>query len=74
MKFKQFFQDDSNILSMSRLLMFAAYPPSTYILLVNAKSQYITELLGVYVGAFVLGYIGGKFAEKKAKPDEYNVD
>jgi len=62
---REFFEDDEGRLSMSRLLCFLAFPAATYVVILKPSA----EVLGVYLGAFVLGYIGGKFGEvRNAKP------
>jgi hypothetical protein len=48
-----------NRLSMTRLLMFLAFWPATYVVVVEPSG----ETLGWYLGAFVLGYVGGKGAD-----------
>lgn len=53
---------------MTRLLMFLAFFPATYIVVVNADHDNIADLLGWYLGAFVCGYIGGKGADAMKRP------
>jgi hypothetical protein len=48
-----------NRLSMTRLLMFLAFWPATYVVVREPNH----ETLGWYLGAFVLGYVGGKGAD-----------
>lgn len=48
---------------MTRLGMFAAFFPATYVLMVNADDQDIANILAWYLGAFVTGYVGGKAAD-----------
>lgn len=55
----QFFQDENGRLSMSRLLCFMSIFPASYTMVhINTS-----DALGWYVGAYVLGYVGGKGAE-----------
>jgi hypothetical protein len=56
----EFFEDDSTRLSMSRLTVFGAFWVASYIVILNAKSATIGDLLSWYLSAFVLGYLGGK--------------
>jgi hypothetical protein len=58
---KQFFQDERDRLSMSRLLCFLSFFPASVELFRIDNS----DALGWYLGAFVAGYIGGKFGERK---------
>lgn len=44
---------------MSRLLCFMSFFPATWVLLKNPTDA----MLGYYLGAYVLGYVGGKGAE-----------
>lgn len=55
----EFFEGDNRRLSMTRLLNFMAFPPSTYI----AIQVGTAEALGIYGGIWVLGYLGGKTAD-----------
>jgi hypothetical protein len=57
--FKQFFYNDDNKPSMTRLLCFISIWPSSYLVI----SKGSTEIFGWYVTAYVLGYVGGKVAE-----------
>lgn len=52
----EFFEGEGNRLSMSRLLCFLSFTPASYVV-VSTRSE---EALGWYLGAFVLGYVGGK--------------
>lgn len=61
----EFFESDEGRGSMTRLLMFLAFWPATYILYINRNSQSIPELVAYYLGAFALGYIGGKFSDAR---------
>ena len=62
-RFVEFFEGDNCRLSMTRLGMFSAFFPATYVLIVNAESEKIGDILLWYLGAFVTGYIGGKLAD-----------
>ena len=55
----EFFEDDNRRLSMSRLLCFLSFWPATLVLL-NSKSS---DIFMLYIGAYVLSYIGGKTAD-----------
>lgn len=55
----EFLEGAGNRLSMTRLLMFLAFWPATYVVVREPNS----ETLGWYLGAFVLGYVGGKSAD-----------
>lgn len=59
MRWVQFLEGAGNRLSMTRLLMFLAFWPATYVVVIEPDS----ETLGWYLGAFVLGYVGGKGAD-----------
>lgn len=56
-----FFTDGKGQASMSRLLCLLSFGPATYEL-VKLNSA---DALGWYLGAYVLGYIGGKFGEAR---------
>ena len=45
-----------NRLSMSRLLMFMSFWPSSWVLVTNPTET----MLGLYLGAFIGGYVGGQ--------------
>ena len=62
-----FFKDDNGEASMSRLLCFLSFiPASVELYRINNENA-----LGWYLGAYVLGYIGGKGCDawKKDKPE-----
>ena len=66
----QFFEGDKNRLSMMRLTVFLSFFPASYVVIAT-KSE---GTLDWYLGAYVLGYVGGKSADvfkevKNAKPD-----
>ncbi len=56
----ELFEGDDRRLSMTRLLMFMAFFPSSWVLIENGDEG----MMGWYLGAFVLGYVGGKAADK----------
>lgn len=55
-KLAEFFEDADERLSMTRLLMFLSFVPSSYVVVVNGNEG----MLGWYIGGYVLGYVGGK--------------
>lgn len=55
----EFFEDDNSRLSMTRLTMFMSFFPASYIVILNQNDN----ALSWYLGAYVLGYIGGKSAD-----------
>lgn len=55
-RFVEFFEGEGGVLSMTRLLCFLSFFPSSYVVIVT-KSE---NALGWYLGAYVLGYVGGK--------------
>jgi hypothetical protein len=52
----EFFEGENNLLSMTRLLCFLSFFPSTMVVLWTMSEN----ALGWYLGAYVLGYVGGK--------------
>jgi hypothetical protein len=55
----EFFEGEKNRLSMSRLLCFMAFFPSAYVVCATKTD----DALGWFLGAYVLGYVGGKTAD-----------
>jgi len=55
----EFFEGTEGRLSMSRLLCFMTIFPASYVLC----STQTDEALGWYLGAYVLGYVGGKASD-----------
>lgn len=55
----EFFEGDDGRLSMTRLTVFLSIFPSSWVLI---KTQENTAL-GLYLGAYVTGYLGGKGAD-----------
>lgn len=58
-KWREFFEDDSGRLSMSRLLCFMSFTPATAVLLQTRSDT----ALGYYLGAFVAGFVGSKVGD-----------
>lgn len=58
----EFFENDDGRLSMTRLLNFLSIFPATYVLIKNP----VPEMLMWFVGAYMLGYVGGKVADVAA--------
>lgn len=52
----EFFEDDKQRLSMSRLLCFLSFFPASFVVIYTQSS----DALGWYIGGYVIGYIGGK--------------
>ena len=63
MRLTEFLEDETERLSMSRLLCFMSFFPATYVL-VSTQSD---TALGWYLGAYVLGYVGGKMGDAMNK-------
>lgn len=60
-----FFTDGKESPSMSRLLCFLSFFPATYELIrINSENA-----MGWYLGAYVLGYVGGKLSEGRGNPN-----
>lgn len=62
----QLFEADHKQLSMTRLLCFMSFFPASYVVVTNPSEG----MLGWYLGAYVLGYIGGKSADAFASSAE----
>lgn len=60
----EFFEAGSGRLSMSRLLCFLAFWPAAWVVVSNPSA----DTLGWFLGAFVLGYVGGKSADAVFSP------
>lgn len=56
MLMREFFEDDAMRLSMTRLLCFLSFFPSTYLTMV-LKTE---TALAMYMSTFALAYLGGK--------------
>ncbi len=71
-KLKEFFEDDGGHYSMTRLLCFLSFFPASWVVIQHGGEG----TLGWYLGAYVLGYTGGKAVDvaamkaKKGKHDE----
>lgn len=52
----EFFEGDGGRLSMTRLTCFMAFFPATYLLIIAGTEN----MLLYFLGAFVVGYVGGK--------------
>lgn len=59
MKLVEFFTDEKGQASMSRLLCFMTFFPATYVVMKTLSDN----ALGWYLGAYVLGYVGGKASD-----------
>ena len=55
----EFFEAEDKRLSMTRLLCFMSFFPATVVVMRDGT----VDTLSWYLGAFVLGYIGGKGAD-----------
>lgn len=62
----EFYESDVGRLSMSRLLCFMSFFPASFVVCAT-KSD---EALAWYLGAYVLGYVGGKAADVFGKKKE----
>lgn len=58
----EFFEGDTGRLSMTRLTLFTSFFPASYI----AVKTLDANIFMAYVGAYVLGYVGGKGADMLA--------
>lgn len=70
----EFFESDTGPLSMTRLLCFLSFFPASWVV-VQVQNA---DTLGWYLGAFVLGYVGGKATDAYStrttfKPEPANV-
>lgn len=59
MRWVEFFEGEGNRLSMTRLLCFLSFFPASWVVIQDRGP----ETLGWYVGAYVLGYVGGKLSD-----------
>lgn len=60
----EFFEGDEGRLSMTRLLCFLSFWPASWVIVVKGNEA----MLGWYLSAYVLGYVGGKFSDMLGKP------
>lgn len=68
-RWQEFFEDDNRHYSMSRLLCFMSFWPASWVVVSHGGEG----TLGWYLGAYVLGYAGGKavdVAAMRAKKNE----
>lgn len=68
----ELFEGDNSQLSMTRLLCFMSFFPASAVVLY----EHSENTLGWYLGAYVLGYVGGKTADvfmKDKPPQDTNV-
>lgn len=59
MRLTELFESDIGRLSMMRLTMFLSFFPASWVIIKNPTET----MLGLYLGAYVTGYLGGKFAD-----------
>lgn len=60
----EFFEGEEKRLSMTRLLCFMSFWPASWVIVVKGNEI----MLGWYLSAYVLGYVGGKFSDMLGKP------
>ncbi len=65
----EFFEGENNRLSMTRLLCYISIFPASYVV-VMTKTE---ATLGWYLGAYVLGYVGGKTADVFGKKPQQEI-
>lgn len=63
-RFVEFFEGDNGRLSMTRLLCFLSFFPSSFVVLKTLNEN----ALGWYIGGYVVGYVGGKCADIGMRP------
>ena len=67
MRWVEFFEGEDSRLSMTRLLCFMSFIPSSYVVIETMSEA----ALGWYIGGYVCGYLGGKttdiFMRKRGK-------
>lgn len=69
---RQFFEDNTGLLSMNRLTLFGAFIVTSAAFLADAYVGKLTEMTyGLYLGAWVTPYGIGKLTDKK---ESSNVD
>lgn len=56
----EFFEGDNMRLSMTRLTIFLSFWPASWVLIKSSTET----LYGLYLGAYVVGYLGGKWADR----------
>lgn len=65
---REFFEGEDRRLSMTRLLCFLSWFPASIVVIGTIGKSSIEGVLGWYLGAYVLGYVGGKAADVFMKP------
>ncbi len=70
MNWSEFFSEADGKASMSRLLCFLSFFPASYVL-IKAGTE---SALGLYLGAYVIGYIGGKYNNGRVTTKEEDKD
>ncbi len=66
----EFFEGEDSRLSMTRLTVFMAFFPASYVVIMTLSP----DALGWYLGAFVLGYVGGKGADMMGRGKNVKSD
>ena len=59
MRWVELFEGAGNRLSMMRLTVFLSFWPASYVLVTRPTET----MVGLYLGAYVVGYLGGKSAD-----------
>jgi hypothetical protein len=60
----EFIEDKNGKLSLTRVLPLLAFFPATYVLVEQTHQGKLDDMfMAVYLGAFVLHFVGGKVAE-----------
>lgn len=60
----EFFEGDDARLSMTRLLCFGSFFPASWVIVTKGNEA----MLGWYLSAYVLGYVGGKVTDVLGRP------
>lgn len=69
LKIAEFFTDETQRMSMSRLLLFQSFYVAALVLVIDTMKHGLNEILfGIFIGAFTGTYVGGKWADRKAAP------
>ena len=65
-RFSEFFTEEDNRLSMSRLLLFQSFYVASALLFIDTMKHGLNEVLFAgYLAAFAATYVGGKWAGRK---------
>ncbi len=64
MRWLEFFEGDDSRLSMTRLMMFLAFFPASYVVVLMQTEG----SLAWYLSAYALGYVGGKMSDVMGRP------